>query len=98
MRDLMLKVGFIDVVERRIKVPLHGWPANPHQKQMGYLGQLGLDQSLDGSGTFMLTQIYGWEAAEAEVFIAKMRKESRKMSYKGWYWRFVPLFFWICWI
>jgi len=86
MKEMMLKVGFVDVVEKRIKVPLHGWPEDPHQKQMGYLGQLGLDQSLEGFGTFIMTQIHGWKPEEAVVMVAKMRKETRKMSYKSWYW------------
>ncbi|KAK3352900.1 S-adenosyl-L-methionine-dependent methyltransferase [Lasiosphaeria hispida] len=86
MRDLMIKVGFVDVTERGIKVPLHGWPKDTRQRQMGLLGQFGLDQSLDGFGTFMLTQIHGWDPAEAAVFIASMRKETRKVSYKPWYW------------
>jgi SAM-dependent methyltransferase len=87
MRDLMIKVGFVDVVEKQVKVPLHGWPEDPHQRQMGYLGQLGLDQSLEGFGTFIMTQVHGWKPEEAMVMVAKMRMETRKMmSYKGWFW------------
>ncbi|KAJ9156746.1 S-adenosyl-L-methionine-dependent methyltransferase [Coniochaeta hoffmannii] len=85
MKELMEKVGFVDVVEKKIKIPLHGWPKDPRLRNVGLLAQLALDQSLDGFGTFMLTQIHGWDPTQAAVYIAKMRKETRKASNCPWY-------------
>jgi trans-aconitate methyltransferase len=86
MKELMEKVGFVDVVEKKFKVPLHGWPQDPRLKQAGMLAQLALDQSLDGFGMFLLTQVLGWTRDEAMVLVAKMRKESRKKLNYPWYW------------
>jgi hypothetical protein len=80
MRDLMEKAGFVDIVEKKVKVPLHGWPKNPKLRQAGFLGQAALDQSLDGFGLLILTQILGWSAEEAAILTAKMRAEIRKKS------------------
>lgn len=80
MKELMEEAGFVGIVEKKVKVPLHGWPKDQRLQHAGYLAQLALDQSLDGFGTFLLTQIMGWGRTEATVFIAKMRQESRKES------------------
>ena len=85
MRELMEKVGFVDVYERKVKIPLHGWPRDPRLRNCGLLAQAALDQSLDGFGTFLLTQIHGWERDQAIVYIAAMRNETRKISYYPWY-------------
>lgn len=91
MKDYMERVGFVDVVEEKVKIPLHGWPDHPRLQQAGYLGQLALDQSLEGFGTFLLTQVHGWQLNQAIVFIAKMRRETRKKANCPWYMRFVKI-------
>ncbi|KAL1844974.1 hypothetical protein VTK73DRAFT_1399 [Phialemonium thermophilum] len=84
MRDHLERAGFVDVTERKVKVPLHGWPRDPRLRNAGLLGQLALDQSLDGFGMYMLTEVSGFEEVQARVYIAQMRRELRKMSYCGW--------------
>ncbi|KAK5658648.1 hypothetical protein OQA88_2043, partial [Cercophora sp. LCS_1] len=86
MKDLMEKVGFVDVHQKKIKMPFHGWPKDPVLKNAGFLGQLALDQSLDGLSTFLFTQIHGWSREEAVAFTEAFRKESRKISNTGWIW------------
>jgi trans-aconitate methyltransferase len=80
MKEYMEKAGFVDVHERKIKMPMHGWPKDPNLKNAGYLGQLALDQSMDGLSTFVLTQILGWSREQAFEFTESVRKESRKFS------------------
>ncbi|KAH7162124.1 S-adenosyl-L-methionine-dependent methyltransferase [Dactylonectria estremocensis] len=84
MRDNMVAAGFVDVVEEKIKAPMHGWPADPKLRQAGLLFQLALDESLEGFGIFLLTQILGWERDEVLVLIAEFRREMRKKSHMAW--------------
>ncbi|KAK0649060.1 S-adenosyl-L-methionine-dependent methyltransferase [Cercophora newfieldiana] len=86
MKEFMEKAGFVDVHERKIKLPLHGWPKNANLKSAGYLGQLALDQSLDGLSTFLFTQVHGWSREEALAFTEAFRKESRKITNYPWIW------------
>ncbi|KAK0702319.1 S-adenosyl-L-methionine-dependent methyltransferase [Lasiosphaeris hirsuta] len=86
MKELMEKAGFEDIHERKIKMPMHGWPKDTNLRNAGFLAQLALDQSLDGLSTFLLTQVHGWDHEQAVVFTNKFRKESRKISNYGWIW------------
>lgn len=80
MRDAVQKAGFVDAVERRIKIPLHGWPKDPHLRRTGLLAQAALDQSLDGYGLYLFTEVLGWSWEDATVLTANMRREMRKAS------------------
>lgn len=86
MKELMEAAGFIDVHEKKIKMPMHGWPRNKTLRDAGLLAQLALDQALEGLSTFLLTQVHGWEHGEAVAFTNSFRKESRKISSCGWIW------------
>lgn len=92
MKEGMEKAGFIDIVERKVKVPLHGWPKDPQLKNAGFLGNLALDESLEGFGLYLLTAVLSWSKEEATVLIAQMRQEIKKKSNCAWYMRFVTLF------
>lgn len=80
MQDAVREAGFADVHEKRIKIPLHGWPKDPRLRKMGYLAQAALDQSLDGYGLYLFTEVLGWSREEAIVLTAKMRREMHKAS------------------
>ncbi|KAH6974152.1 S-adenosyl-L-methionine-dependent methyltransferase [Ilyonectria sp. MPI-CAGE-AT-0026] len=85
MKEHMEAAGFVDIVEKKIKAPLHGWPKDPRLQQAGLLLQLAFDESLEGLNTFLLTQVLGWQTEEAMLLQAKMRKESRKISNYHWF-------------
>ncbi|RTE78702.1 hypothetical protein BHE90_006787 [Fusarium euwallaceae] len=84
MRDNLISAGFIDVSEKKVKCPIHGWPKDPKLQQAGLLLQLALDESVEGFGLFMLTQVLGWRREEVLVLVAKFRGEMRKRSNFGW--------------
>lgn len=76
--------GFEDVVERVYKVPVNGWPADPHMKELGRWNFLHITQGAEGWGLFLLTNVMGWTPQEAMVFIAKFKnsiKERRVHAY-----------------
>jgi SAM-dependent methyltransferase len=65
--------GFTDVVERVYKVPVNGWPAEPHMKELGRWNFLHITQGAEGWALFLLTKVMGWSVQEAQVFIAQFR-------------------------
>ncbi|GKT95387.1 methyltransferase domain-containing protein [Colletotrichum tofieldiae] len=71
----MEEAGFVDVVEMKFKLPIHGWPKDPRLQQAGLLIQLALEESIEGFGTFLLTQVLGWSQPEVMILTAQMRKE-----------------------
>lgn len=84
MRDGLEAAGFVDIEERRLKAPMHGWPKDPKLQQAGLLFQLALEESIEGFGMFLLTQILGWHEDEVIVLLAEMRREVRKKSNYAW--------------
>jgi hypothetical protein len=76
--------GFENVVEKVYKVPVNGWPADPHMKELGRWNFLHCTQGAEGWGLFLLTKAMGWSVDEAQVFIAKFRnglKERKVHAY-----------------
>ncbi|TDZ39718.1 Secondary metabolism regulator LAE1 [Colletotrichum trifolii] len=84
MRDNMVAAGFVDVVEKKLKVPMHGWPRDPRLNHAGMLIQMAFDESLEGFAIFLMTQVLGWSSVEATVFAAHMRRESRNKANFAW--------------
>ncbi|KAF7551167.1 hypothetical protein G7Z17_g5200 [Cylindrodendrum hubeiense] len=84
MRDNMEAAGFVDIVEKKVKAPMHGWPRDPKLQQAGLLFLLALDESIEGFGIFLLTQILDWQKEEVLVLIAEFRREMKKKSNFGW--------------
>jgi SAM-dependent methyltransferase len=84
MKQYMEGAGFVNVVEVKMKAPLHGWPKNPQLQQVGLMFHMALDQSLEGFGMFLMTQILGWSREEMLVLLAKMRKENNNRANCHW--------------
>jgi hypothetical protein len=72
-------------VEKKWKVPIGGWSSDPRLKRVGLYTLLFLDQSLEGFALFMLKEIMGWEYAEIQVLVARMRQALRD-------WRLYPYY------
>ena len=85
MHDLMDEAGFVDVTEKKFRIPMSGWPLDPKLKEIGQYVQLFVDGGLEGFGLYLLTQIMGWKYEECQVFIAKMRKALRDKSLNPYY-------------
>jgi hypothetical protein len=55
----MVKAGFVDVVERRFKVPIGGWPADPRLQQLGLYNRLQWAEGIEGWSMYLLTNVLG---------------------------------------
>ncbi|KAL3472256.1 S-adenosyl-L-methionine-dependent methyltransferase [Aspergillus californicus] len=76
-RDRMIKAGFVDVVERRFKVPIGGWASDPRLKQLGLYNRLQWEEGIEGWSMFLLTTVMGWAREEVEIYLSRMRKGLR---------------------
>ncbi|KAJ0419647.1 S-adenosyl-L-methionine-dependent methyltransferase [Aspergillus carlsbadensis] len=86
-RDRMIKAGFMDVVERRFKVPIGGWSADPRLKQLGLYNRLQWVEGIEGWCMYLLTTVLGWTREEVEIYLARMRKglqDSSIHAYQEW--------------
>lgn len=53
----MVKAGFVDVVERRFKVPIGGWPADPRLQQLGLYNRLQWVEGIEGWCMYLPTNV-----------------------------------------
>ncbi|WYZ36016.1 hypothetical protein EsH8_X_000663 [Colletotrichum jinshuiense] len=66
--------GFVDIVEKKCRIPVGPWASDPTLKEVGAGLLAFLDQSLEGFGTFLLKEVLGWEYAEVLVLMSEFRK------------------------
>ncbi|RDW72724.1 class I SAM-dependent methyltransferase [Aspergillus mulundensis] len=76
-KDRMTKAGFVDVVERRFKLPIGGWASDPRMKQLGLYNRLLWEEGIEGWCMYLLTAILKWSREEVEVYLSRMRKGLR---------------------
>ena len=65
--------GFINVVERRWKLPVGGWPADKRFKELGQYNRINWEQGIEGWSLYLLTTVMKWSKQEVEVYLAHMR-------------------------
>ncbi|KAI5456603.1 S-adenosyl-L-methionine-dependent methyltransferase [Mariannaea sp. PMI_226] len=67
--------GFVNIHERRVKLPIGTWPKDQHLKHWGAWNRQFLVQGLEGFSIRGMTDLLEWSYEEAQVFLAQMRKE-----------------------
>lgn len=81
MRD----AGFVNVNERRLKLPMGGWAADPKLKDVGRYNLLSTEQGLEGFMLYILTNVHGWDVVQAHAYVASVRSELKKRSNHAYY-------------
>lgn len=56
-KDRMIAAGFVDVVERRYKVPIGPWARDPHLKDLGRYNRLYWEEGIQGWAMMLLTKV-----------------------------------------
>ncbi|KXH52983.1 methyltransferase domain-containing protein [Colletotrichum nymphaeae SA-01] len=74
-KNLLLRAGFVDVVEVHRIWPLHDWPKNDHLKEIGRYSQESSLQGCEASALALFTRVLGWTRDETLVFCSGVRKD-----------------------
>ncbi|KAI1484918.1 S-adenosyl-L-methionine-dependent methyltransferase, partial [Biscogniauxia mediterranea] len=77
--------GFVDVAERRFKVPLTPWPADERLRQVGLYARLATEQGFEGFVLYLFTTVLGWSPQEVQVYVARARRELRDRKIKPYF-------------
>jgi hypothetical protein len=56
-KDRMIAAGFVDVVERRFKLPIGPWPKDRHMQELGLYNRLYWEEGIQGWTMMLLTNI-----------------------------------------
>ncbi|KAF4458659.1 methyltransferase [Fusarium albosuccineum] len=79
-KDFLEKAGFVNIVEKRFKWPLNGWPKDKHYKELGKWSFVNLNGGLEGLALGLFTRFLDWSADEVRLFCTAMRKQLRDQS------------------
>jgi hypothetical protein len=58
-KEWIAAAGFVDVVEKRFKMPIGGWSSDPKFKRIGEFNLLYVVQGLEGFALFILSKVMG---------------------------------------
>ncbi|KAK2029168.1 methyltransferase [Colletotrichum zoysiae] len=83
--NAMIQAGYVDVVERKWKIPVGGWSADPKLKHLGQCTLEFIDQSLEGFGLFLLKEVMGFTYEEVIVMASKVRAAMRDRKNQTYY-------------
>jgi hypothetical protein len=80
-RQMLSALGFVDLTEHIIKVPMNPWPSDPHQKDIGRWYNLGLVQGLEALSLGPLTRVNLWKKSDVDRLVAEAKKEICSKKY-----------------
>ncbi|OBT78883.1 hypothetical protein VF21_02797 [Pseudogymnoascus sp. 05NY08] len=79
------EAGFVNVVEKRYKVPTGPWPLS---KRMKLIGAFEMQSLLQGASAFSLmafSKAFGWTKEETEIFLVALRRDVKNLRYHTYY-------------
>lgn len=92
MRGSIEKAGFVDVHQKKSRVPLGPWPKDKQLKEVGQLEYAHWKAALEGWAMWLLTH-FGepepWTKEEVHVFLAAVRLEMKNSRLHGYNWMYV---------
>ncbi|KNG87492.1 UMTA methyltransferase family protein [Aspergillus nomiae NRRL 13137] len=74
-KQKMEDVGFVDVTETLLKIPLGTWPKDARMKELGKFGFVGELQAIEAYTPALFTRVLGWSEEEMQVLMDKVKKE-----------------------
>ncbi|KAH8787242.1 hypothetical protein BGZ57DRAFT_743893, partial [Hyaloscypha finlandica] len=79
-KDYISDAGFVDVVEKKYRMPVGPWSSGRKMKLHGQWNRLWCDAGLESWSLFLLSKVLGWEYTEIQAYIGQMKAEihSRK--------------------
>ncbi|KUJ08759.1 S-adenosyl-L-methionine-dependent methyltransferase [Mollisia scopiformis] len=67
------EAGFINVVEKKYKMPIGRWPADAKLKEIGMWFRAYFEDGMEGYAMALLTRVLEWDFIEAQAFFGQLR-------------------------
>ncbi|PNY25716.1 Uncharacterized protein TCAP_04335, partial [Tolypocladium capitatum] len=74
LKEVYEKVGFVDIQQRAVKMPIGGWAKDSRLKEIGWMWQANLANGLGGFSYQLLNRAFNRTAAEIEVSLIEVRR------------------------
>ena len=77
IKQQMRQAGLEDPQEQVIKVPINGWPEEPHDREIGRWFNLGLTQGLEALTLGPLTRVLRYSPEDVKDLVGRVKEEIR---------------------
>jgi hypothetical protein len=72
---MLERLGFVEIREQVIQVPLNPWHKDPHMKEIGRWYNLGLTQGLEALTLAPMMRVLEWPRPEVDKLIMDAKRE-----------------------
>ena len=84
IKQQMGHAGLVDIREEVIRIPINGWPADEHEREIGRWFNLGLTQGLDALTLAPFTRELGYTLPGAKDFVSRVKDEIRSRKIRAY--------------
>ena len=93
LEQQMKEAGFINVVVRKLKIPIGVWPADEKMREVGCAQLISMLEGLEGLTIAFWVGMLGWKPEEVSVFLAMVRNEWKSKKVHSYWPLYVTLFY-----
>lgn len=69
------EAGFVNVTERKMKVPIGPWAKDPKLKEIGAWNQVQAMEGMEGWSMALLTRVNGWSEQKVREHLVRLKKD-----------------------
>lgn len=84
IRKALEDAGFVNIVEKPLKIPFSEWPADPRLREIGLYTRAAFERDMRGAVNMPATQL-GWSDKEIILYCSQLRKDMRNMKMHGYF-------------
>jgi len=84
-KSYLEEAGFVDVIEKRYKMPTSPWPKDRRMKLIGAFELHNLMVGLSGMSLRMFSKAYGWTQEQTELYLEDVKRDANNLNYHT-YW------------
>lgn len=84
-KEQMGNAGFVNVEEKRFKIPCSPWPKDKRMKTVGAFERENFLEGLEGMSLRLFQKGLGWSSEETKVLLAKVRGEIKNPRIHSYY-------------
>jgi len=78
--------GFVNITNRKFKLPCNTWPKDPALKKIGAWFLAVNLEGLEAYSLRLLCDVLGWTEAEVHVLLASVRAQMKDRNWHGYWW------------
>ncbi|TAQ87317.1 hypothetical protein B7494_g4361 [Chlorociboria aeruginascens] len=84
-KQYMTSAAFVDIQERKFKLPVGPWSSDKRFKEVGLCNHYYMMQGLEGMCLLLFTKVLGWSYEAVQVFLARVRSALRDKNQHPYY-------------